>query len=265
MSIIEKLYAVQKNLKCPKSQFNAFGKYNYRNCEDILNGVKKCIKDLFAEINATVTVTDDIVLVGDRYYVKATATFNDGTDSISTTAFAREPQIKKGMDESQITGAASSYARKYALCGLFALDDTKDADSQDNRNIEPTQPEKPYNAAQKEIFDKAIKEKDAVALWALKSVSTEDAYLALYGSFAPGAKTANKKICQELEPKGQAEWAELVPSIEKMIDAEDAMGLAEENEGLSALKRNYLKSKLGIERYEQYQDLIAGVPTNEPD
>ena len=117
------LHDIQANLKAPKGQFNKFGGYKYRNCEDILSAVKPLLD------GATLVISDEIVMIGDRVYVKATATLSDGKVSVSTTAFAREPLAKKGMDESQVTGAASSYARKYALNGLFAIDDTKDADS----------------------------------------------------------------------------------------------------------------------------------------
>ena len=123
---IKKVAEVQQKLKAPKNQFNKFGKYKYRSCEDILEGVKPLLGDL------VLTVNDDIQIIGDRIYVKATATITDGENSISNQAFARESLTKKGMDDSQITGTASSYARKYALNGLLLIDDTKDADSMDN-------------------------------------------------------------------------------------------------------------------------------------
>jgi hypothetical protein len=126
MTILEKLVEIQSELKAPKSQYNNFGKYNYRNCEDILEAVKPLMK----ERGCVLVISDDIVAVGNRVYVKATATIMHGENTISNTAFAREAETKKGMDESQITGAASSYARKYALNGLFAIDDTNDADSE---------------------------------------------------------------------------------------------------------------------------------------
>ena len=117
---------IQSQLKAPKGQFNSFGKYKYRSCEDIVEAVKP----LLAEAGYHLILSDDIIAVGDRVYVKAAATVFNGTDVLGTaTAFAREPQDKKGMDASQITGTASSYARKYALNGLFAIDDTKDADT----------------------------------------------------------------------------------------------------------------------------------------
>lgn len=119
------LQSIQQELKAPKSQFNSFGKYNYRSCEDILEGLKPLLK----KHDAVLTISDDIVLVGDRVYVKATVTLKGKDEEHTTTAFARESLDKKGMDESQITGTASSYARKYALNGLFCIDDTKDADA----------------------------------------------------------------------------------------------------------------------------------------
>ena len=121
---IKKVVYVQNTLKAPKNQRNNFGNYNYRSCEDILEAVKP----LLAAQNLVLTICDDVVQVGDRYYIKATATITDGQNSMSNSAFAREEESKKGMDASQLTGATSSYARKYALNGLLCIDDTKDAD-----------------------------------------------------------------------------------------------------------------------------------------
>ena len=130
------LQKIQERLVCGKSQFNSFGNYKYRNLEDILNAVKP----LLAEFNYSIIIKDDIVEVGGRVYVKATASIyvSGSVDTnqdklypiVENTAFAREPESRKGMDEAQITGATSSYARKYCLNGLFAIDDTKDADSE---------------------------------------------------------------------------------------------------------------------------------------
>lgn len=128
MEFIEKIVAIQSELKAPKGQYNSFGKYNYRSCEDILEGVKP----LLAKHSLVLTIQDGIELIGDRFYVKAVATITDGKEQLSTEAYARESAEKKGMDASQVTGATSSYARKYALNGLLAIDDTKDADTMDN-------------------------------------------------------------------------------------------------------------------------------------
>lgn len=120
---------IQQGLKAPKGQFNAFGKYKYRSCEDILEAVKP----LLDEQACTLVISDTIELIGDRYYIKATATLTNSEGMKETaTAFAREQENKAGMDSSQLTGATSSYARKYALNGLFCIDDTKDADTMDN-------------------------------------------------------------------------------------------------------------------------------------
>ena len=126
MNVYEKLIAIQSELKAPKSQYNNFGKYSYRNCEDILESLKPLLK----EHKSTIYISDEIVTVLERFYVKATVTFIDAEtgEKIINTAYAREEEDKKGMDGSQVTGASSSYARKYALNGMFAIDDTKDSD-----------------------------------------------------------------------------------------------------------------------------------------
>lgn len=142
MEFIEKIVAIQSELKAPKGQYNSFGKYNYRSCEDILEGVKP----LLTKHGLVLTIQDSIDLIGDRFYVKATVTITDGKEQLSTSAYARESLDKKGMDASQVTGATSSYARKYALNGLLAIDDTKDADTMDNskKSVQQTQ-ETVYN------------------------------------------------------------------------------------------------------------------------
>ena len=126
MNVYEKLIAIQSELKAPKSQYNSFGKYAYRNCEDILEALKPLLK----EHKSTIYISDEIVTVLERCYVKATVTFIDAEtgEKIINTAYAREEEDKKGMDGSQVTGSSSSYARKYALNGMFAIDDTKDSD-----------------------------------------------------------------------------------------------------------------------------------------
>ena len=136
MDILSK---IQTELVAPKNQRNNFGKYNYRSCEDILEG----LKPLLLKYECSVVLTDDIIMVGDRIYVKATASLYGKVKSLAgecidrlaeSTAFAREPKEQKGMNEAQITGSASSYARKYALNGLFAIDDSKDADTNEHRD-----------------------------------------------------------------------------------------------------------------------------------
>lgn len=135
MNIYEKLLYIQNELKCSKNQFNKFGNYKYRNAEDILEAVKPiCLK-----YKAVINVKDKIIQVGDRYYVEATAYITDVEkpgDYIENQAYAREEENKKGMDSSQVTGATSSYARKYALNGLLCIDDTKDTDSEEYQKSE---------------------------------------------------------------------------------------------------------------------------------
>jgi hypothetical protein len=130
-TIYSQLAKIQKELNVPKKQFNSFGKYYYRSTEDIVEEVKKHLGDL------NLLITDEIVNIGERYYVRATVTLTDGVEKVEVSAFAREAGDKKGMDDAQVTGATSSYARKYALNGLFAIDDTKDADTQDNSKEAP--------------------------------------------------------------------------------------------------------------------------------
>lgn len=128
------LLKIQTELKAPKTQFNKFGGYQYRSCEDIV----EALKPLQEKYKCVVLLNDELVIIGDRYYIKATATIiNEKGDKLSVSALAREPESKKGMDESQITGSSSSYARKYALNGLFAIDDTKDADATNNHEVAP--------------------------------------------------------------------------------------------------------------------------------
>ena len=126
-NVYMKLIEVQSKLKAPKSQFNKFGNYAYRNCEDIL----EALKPILNQVKAVINISDEVVLIGERYYIKATVKFIDGEtgDVIEASAMAREEENKKGMDSSQLTGSTSSYARKYALNGLFAIDDTKDSDT----------------------------------------------------------------------------------------------------------------------------------------
>ncbi len=171
------LNEIQQQLKAPKTQRNTFGGYMYRSCEDILEAVKPLLKE------AILTFQDEIVYIastptqqfssptakekqydvdGSRFYIKATVTLRCGTESISVSAYAREPLAKKGMDEMQVTGATSSYARKYALNGLFCIDDSRDSDSAFNENEEEVKPAKP-NKKQQEVIDAIFDELDKVA------------------------------------------------------------------------------------------------------
>ena len=127
----DKILKIQQELKVPKNQKNTFGNYNYRSCEDIIENVKPlCHKE-----GLVLFLSDEVMQVGDRVYVKATATLSDGKTTVECTGIAREALTQKGMADSQITGATSSYARKYALNGLFAIDDTKDADATNDHHL----------------------------------------------------------------------------------------------------------------------------------
>ena len=169
---MEALRRLQAELKAPKSQWNEFGKYKYRSCEDILEAVKPLLQ------GALLTISDEIVMVGQRYYVQATATIKDGDKAEVAKAYAREEEARKGLDAAQITGAASSYARKYALAGLLLLDDTPDADTKDNRGTPekgkrtgghqdgPPPPPPPPNPEDGDGGDRGITKKQRAMLFA---------------------------------------------------------------------------------------------------
>lgn len=155
-NIQEKLSRVQQRLEAPKSQYNEFGNFNYRSAEDIFEAVKP----ILAEEGLLLTVSDEMVCIGERYYIKATATVSDGEDSISVSAFAREDETRAGMSDSQLTGCCSSYARKYALNGLFCIDDGKDSDSFDNRAQKPSnKPSAPKKSNSEQLKDFCSQEK----------------------------------------------------------------------------------------------------------
>lgn len=151
MTMSETLHKIQTELRVPKGQTNNFGKYKYRSCEDIVEAVKKVLPKGFA-----LTLSDEMIMLGDRFYIKAEAVlFSDSkTQNVIAYGWAREAQTKKGMDEAQVTGAASSYARKYALNGLFAIDDTKDADTDEHHK---NKQEAEKKAAKQELEEKRKK------------------------------------------------------------------------------------------------------------
>lgn len=172
-NIYKKLLAVQSELKCNKSQYNAFGKYYYRNAEDILEAVKP----ILAEVKATITVNDEIVNIANRFYIKATAKIIDieSGEVVETNAYAREPENKKGLDESQITGSTSSYARKYALNGLLLIDDTKDSDyAPDSNSKSATAPKsKPLSRETQEEINRRIMEYAKVSKMPVSEITAE--------------------------------------------------------------------------------------------
>jgi len=153
-SIYKKLLDVQTELKAPKGQFNKFGNYSYRSCEDILESLKPLLK----QVKATVVLTDEIKLVGDRYYIEATCKFIDieTGDVLENTSLAREDENKKGMDLAQVTGSCSSYARKYALNGMFCIDDVKDADATNNGKEDNNKSHSQVDASARKLSDKQL-------------------------------------------------------------------------------------------------------------
>ena len=169
LDFYERVLLAQNELKCNKSQYNSFGKYKYRSCEDILEAAKPICKKYFLLL----TLSDKVINVGERYYIEASATLRDvkaTSFELVSTASAREPANKKGMDESQITGTASSYARKYALNGLFSIDDTKDADTDEYVKQNNLTPNKIYKCEDCGMIFKPFKTKDG------KYFSAEDVY-----------------------------------------------------------------------------------------
>lgn len=181
---MKELAIIQSALNVPKGQFNAFGKYKYRSCEDILAALKPLLK----QNDCTLTISDDIMQVGNRFYIKATANLtNSNGEQATVTAFAREEDSKKGMDASQVTGAASSYARKYALNGLFAIDDTKDADAL-NVNPQYTQPVQapfppPQNAQQASQQLNAAELFQAYAKPAIEQAQTKEELVRIFNDY----------------------------------------------------------------------------------
>lgn len=202
MSIHDKLSNVQSCLSVPKSQTNAFGKYKYRSCEDILEALKPLLK----EHGLVLTLSDSIEMIGARYYVKATATVGIvGTaEQIAIHAYAREEEEKKGMDGAQVTGAASSYARKYALNGLFCIDDTKDADTMDNRKDETPKAEsipdvlKPMPGQLEEI-ERLLKETDSDKAALLKFIGLPANVVITPGIAVRMIEALKKKLNKQLD------------------------------------------------------------------
>jgi len=162
--LVEKLINAQSELKAPKSQYNSFGKYNYRSAEDILEGVKP----VNAKYGLLLHLSDEPVYIGERHYIKATATITDGADTMAVTAYARESANRKGQDESQITGTASSYARKYALNGLYLIDDTKDADTDEYQNQNNNQQQNTKMASDKQLGLLHHKSKELAELYGME-------------------------------------------------------------------------------------------------
>lgn len=191
-NITQKLIKVQSELKAPKGQKNTFGNYNYRSAEDILEAVKP----LLSEQGLLMTITDIIEQIGERYYIQAKVTLTDGEDTVEVTGYARESLNKKGMDDSQITGTASSYARKYAMNGLFLIDDTKDSDSNENRTERENRAKKADVEAEREKQAKIAKLNDQYER-ALKAANNNEAPMELLTKWNKLPKaTALKEIAE---------------------------------------------------------------------
>ena len=232
---VEKFLKLQLEIKAPKNSFNSFGKYKYRNVESILEGYKSV-----AMSNGLIlTISDSVELIGDRYYIKATATITDGESSIEAVGYAREAITKKGMDDSQVTGATSSYARKYALGGLFCLDDNEDADylggfEPDTDKDNTIQPNIPANVA--ENIDRLNKSKDkgkseaeiekAMMLYASKGFEAESLKKFLNSlQYLGFVITDFKSIKNSLAHHYRNEFnAEQIESMFKLIHKKDADG-----------------------------------------
>lgn len=204
MTIYEKLIKVQEELKVPKNQFNSFGKFKYRSCEDILEE----LKPLLVKNGLFLMISDNVELLGDRYYIKATCTITDGDISISNSAYAREIEKKDRMDETQTTGSSSSYARKYALNGLFLIDDTKDPDTdeyqkqtRENANKQTSRP-----GAGSSKADKLVTESQLSRLYAIGS---SKGY-----SKADIDKSIHKKGKNSAKELTMAEYDDLIAGIE---------------------------------------------------
>ena len=243
------LSKIQSLLKAPKGQFNKFGNYKYRSCEDILEAAKPVL----AEFSMSIVLSDEIVCVADRVYVKATATLchDDGKIAAQTTAYAREALTKKGMDESQITGSSSSYARKYALNGLLAIDDTKDADTRDNTGKDEYTPK--YTPQHKEVFDELLEKDDDLGLYVMAKLVGDDIYTDLFNSGLKGEKTALKMRCREMERVGKS----LFDNIGKAISENDSLLAAETINGISEKGLSLLRRVIGKESYGELEELMA--------
>lgn len=203
MSIYEKLTNLQNELKAPKGQYNGFGKYKYRSAEDVLESVKPLLK----KYELTQFISDEIVLIGERYYLRATITLAYKDEKITVSAYARETETKKGMDESQVTGTASSYARKYALNGLYAIDDTKDADTNE------------YNA-----YNSKIEKKDIQANNKMKDVQINKV-ISLMNKYKISNEEMTKLIKSEFNKSNGSdltseEWDKLFLKLKEKIEYE---------------------------------------------
>jgi len=247
MSLLEKLGKVQTALKAPKNQKNSFGNYQYRSCEDILEAVKP----LLAAHELTLTIGDSIELIGDRYYVKATAAVHEGTDcvnGIGINAYARECETKKGMDDAQLTGSCSSYARKYALNGLFLIDDTKDADSMDNSKPD-------YTPEQKVCFDSFFRNAQSFEFYCLSKMVGEEIYTALYNSFPSDGKIGkNKAQCNDLTKQGDVIATDIADRVTELVENDDP-SYCEDLDNMTDYEKKVVASRMSKETLEKIKQM----------
>jgi len=238
------LQRIQSNLEVPKGRYNKFGDFNYRSCEDILQAVKP----LLNELGCTLILTDKVKKMGDRFYFVATAEFQDSNKGFTIVkGMAREPLDRKGMDESQISGAASSYARKYALNGLFLLDDNKDADST-------------FNFVESDIdaFRDLIENEDGVTLLTMQ-VSDTDRYLALVREATPKAgRVKFKENLSELVQKAAADAQTQAAYLIELIDKDDAMGIQEATDELSKDEKMLVWRQLKPDQQDHVKAIMKG-------
>lgn len=199
-SVYMKLIEVQSKLKAPKSCYNKFGNYAYRNCEDIL----EALKPILLEVKAVINISDEVVLVGERYYIKATVKFIDAEtgEVVEASAMAREEENKKGMDSSQLTGSTSSYARKYALNGLFAIDDTKDSDTTNTHGKEDSK----SNVI-------TLTDKQLNRMYAIAKVGGYDKVKV--------DRLINQKYSKKANEMTKAEYDNVVEGLQKIADAKN--------------------------------------------
>ena len=238
---IQKVAKIQSELKCHKSQYNKFGDYSYRTLEDIQEAVKPHLDGL------VLTFSDELVYLGDNYYVRATATITNGEHSLSNVGVAREELEKKKFSPSQLTGTASSYSRKYAAAGLFLLDDTKDADSQKPVE-EVSRPS--YTVDMLEAFNRYIKEDKPLSFHVLLNRVTTDEKIDLCGSFKKD-KGKNALKVKELDERG-ANQCKAYIDIFNNLNEQD---MEEAYEELTVAERSYIKGKLSREAQSMFGSL----------
>lgn len=244
------LASVQAELKAPKDMDNKFGGYKYRNAESILAAVKP----LLAKVGLSINLTDEIVVIGDRYYLRARASVTDGATVQESTAFAREPLTKKGMDDSQVTGSASSYARKYALCGLFGIDDSSaDPDAPENHPDNPATQKREARiraAAQKGAEDRAkdeeqVKAEEAAIVAELEAVTDLPALAAYY--------KAHEAACKNHVPVFSARKKAIVADIRAKVAACSTVADLETLQNATPGAQNADVSAIFAERFRAIQ------------